>query len=295
MTAGQEPWEAVVETALGEVGYLEKASNTQLEDKTANAGSRNFTKYARDLDDIPGFYNGKKQGSSWCDVFVDWCFVKVFGWDLAARMLCQPIGGCGAGVLYSARYFQAKGRLMDTPQVGDQIFFGLKSGAVVTKGDHTGIVTAVAGGRVYTVEGNTSGASGVVANGGGVCRKSYALGDKKILGYGRPDWALAKTREEECDMTKDEVKALVADEVAAATAKVANTLLEGVRREVALAMDAAKGKIYHSVDECPSWARAAAAWAVESGYIRGDEKGDLGLDDHKLWALQVLYNMRGRC
>lgn len=32
-----------------EIGYLEKKSNSQLDDKTANAGSNNYTKYARDL------------------------------------------------------------------------------------------------------------------------------------------------------------------------------------------------------------------------------------------------------
>ena len=52
----------VVNIALNEVGYLEKASNSNLDSKTANAGSKNYTKYARDLDNIPNFYNGKKNG-----------------------------------------------------------------------------------------------------------------------------------------------------------------------------------------------------------------------------------------
>ena len=50
----------------------------------------------------------------------------------------------------------------------------------------------VESGKVYTIEGNTSGACGVVFNGGGVARKSYALDYSKIAGYGRPDWSLAK-------------------------------------------------------------------------------------------------------
>ena len=50
----------VLEIALAEVGYLEKKSNNQLDNKTANAGYNNYTKYARDLDAIPDFYNGKK-------------------------------------------------------------------------------------------------------------------------------------------------------------------------------------------------------------------------------------------
>lgn len=39
---------------------------------------------------------------------------------------------------------------------------------------------------MYTIEGNTSGASGVVANGGMVCKKSYARNYSQIAGYGRP-------------------------------------------------------------------------------------------------------------
>ena len=42
--------------ALAEVGYLEKASNEQLYDKTANAGKKNFTKYARDIKAVTGVF-----------------------------------------------------------------------------------------------------------------------------------------------------------------------------------------------------------------------------------------------
>ena len=37
-----------------------------------------------------------------------------------------------------------------------------------------------------TIEGNTSSTAGVVANGGGVFEKSYALNYTRIAGYGRP-------------------------------------------------------------------------------------------------------------
>ena len=70
--------ENLIKIAKDEVGYLEKASNNNLDSKTANVGSNNYTKYARDLDAISGFYNGKKQGYAWCAVWVSWCFVKAF-------------------------------------------------------------------------------------------------------------------------------------------------------------------------------------------------------------------------
>ncbi len=55
-----------------------------------------------------------------------------------------------------------------------------------------------------------------------------------------------------------------------------------------------KPEVYNTVDECPEWAKPAVQWAVSSGLIQGDEKGDLGLDNTKLWALQVNYNAAGR-
>jgi len=171
----------VVAVALGEVGYLEKKSNSYLDDKTANAGSGNYTKYARDLDAISGFYNGKKNGFPWCDVFFDWCIVKVYGATKAKAVLNH--GTCGAGCPFSADYYRAMGRFGSTPRVGAQIFFG-------TSGDetHTGIVYDFDNSYVYTVEGNTSSAAGVVANGGAVCKKRYARSYYKIVGYGYPNY-----------------------------------------------------------------------------------------------------------
>lgn len=71
--------------------------------------------------------------------------------------------------------------------MGDQIFF--KNSVRIC---YTGIIKMVDDGRVCTIEGNTSGASRIVANGGGVCEKSYALSYTGIVGYGRPDWSLVE-------------------------------------------------------------------------------------------------------
>lgn len=176
--------QTVIDIALAEEGYLEKRTNSNLDHPTANAGSGNWTKYARDIDNIPGFYNGKKNGYAWCDCFVDWCFIQAYGAATAKQLLCQPDNSAGAGCTYSAMYYRQKGQFYTSPQVGDQIFFGNAS-----ESTHTGLVWKVDSERVYTIEGNTSGASGVVANGGGVCRKSYPLTYSKIYGYGRPKYS----------------------------------------------------------------------------------------------------------
>ena len=185
--------EKLLAVARAEVGYLEKASNSNLNSKTGNAGYNNYTKYAAELDKLGDVYNGPKNGYYWCDVFVDWCFVKAFGKDVGVKMLYQPLKGLGAGCTYSAQYFQRKGAFYKNPQPGDQVFFTYNNDGEY---DHTGIVTKVANGRVFTIEGNTSGGSGVVANGGGVFEKSYPLGYYLIGGYGRPDYKLYQEDDE---------------------------------------------------------------------------------------------------
>ena len=173
----------VIDIALAEVGYLEKKTNSQLDSKTANAGYGNYTKYARDLDNVSGFYNGKKNGYAWCDIFVDWCFVQAFGTEKALELLCQPKKSTGAGCEFSMNFYRQKGQLYSSPKSGDQIFFK-ENGEI----SHTGLVYKVENGKVYTVEGNTSSTAGVVANGGCVAKKSYNLNSGYIAGYGRPKY-----------------------------------------------------------------------------------------------------------
>lgn len=172
----------VIDIALNEVGYVEKATNSNLDSKTGNAGSGNYTKYARDLDNI-SFYNGKKNGYAWCDVFVDWCFYKAFGKERALELLCQPEKSTGAGCGFSMNFYKAHNQFYSKPQAGDQIFF--TDGTSIY---HTGLVYKVENSKVYTVEGNTSDVSYVDGNGGKVCKKSYQIGASYIAGYGRPKY-----------------------------------------------------------------------------------------------------------
>jgi len=178
----------VIAIARAEVGYLEKETNDQLDDKTANAGDNNRTKYARDLDAL-GFYNGRKQGVAWCDMFYDWSMVQAYGLEAALALTFQPFGAgnCGAGCKYSRQYYKKNGRLFDDPQPGDQIFFYSKDKTSIS---HTGLVYAVDDTYVSTVEGNTSSASGVVANGGCVREKKYKRNYNRLAGFGRPNWGM---------------------------------------------------------------------------------------------------------
>lgn len=249
--------ERLIATAKAEEGYLEKATNAQLDSKTANAGSNNWTKYARDLDNIGNIYNGKKNGYAWCDVFVDWCFIKTFGVDLAMKLLCQPYGGAGAGCTYSVQYYKQKGQFhKSNPQAGDQIFFTNDGGATSY---HTGLVIAVGNGKVYTIEGNTSSASGVVPNGGCVRAKSYNLTATYICGYGRPDWSLVgeSVEQEDEDMTLDRFK----------------ELMKEYRAEL-------------QDNDCGTWSKDAREWAIANGLIGGTGNNANG-EPNYAWADQL--------
>ena len=171
----------LIDTAQKWNGYLEKKSSKGLDDFTANAGSGNYTCFARDYKEHT---NLNLQAQPWCAMFVSEVFVQAFGLETARKLLCGALYHyCPTGV----NQFKAAGRWSDTPEPGAVIFF--TNG---TRAYHTGIVIEVTLTRIKTIEGNTSGASGVIENGGGVRIKSYARNYHKILGYGIPDWSIVR-------------------------------------------------------------------------------------------------------
>ena len=169
----------VLEILLSWVGYLEKKSNKDLDDKTANAGNKNYTCFARDYKEYTG---ANFQGQAWCAMFISCCFVVAYGLEMAKKLLC---GQLYAYCPYGMKAFKDKGQLHTKPKAGDIVFF-LRNGVA----KHTGYVYKVAGNYIYTIEGNTSGASGVIANGGGVCKKSYVINGN--MRFGRPNYNLVE-------------------------------------------------------------------------------------------------------
>lgn len=148
--------EKVIEVAKAEIGYLEKRSNSQLDSKTGNVGYNNYTKYWRDV-------KPEWNGSYWCATWVTWVFQTALGKERAKELLKHyPYVYCPTLARLFTKY--------STPKVGDIVIFW-KNGAYA----HTGLVIAVNGNTFTTIEGNTSGASTVVPNGGGVCQKTYNL------------------------------------------------------------------------------------------------------------------------
>ncbi len=175
--------QTVLRAAESQIGYLEKKSNADLDSFTGNAGSGNYTKYNRDMKAWAGSAGLHDQ---WCQNFVDWCFVKAYGLAAAKALL----GGFTNYTPTGAGWFRKRGlytkRGAGKPVAGDVIYFYSSSKGRI---GHVGIVTKVSGSKVYTIEGNTSGASSLVTNGGGVRAKSYSLSSTYIDGYGRPPYA----------------------------------------------------------------------------------------------------------
>lgn len=182
----------VIDLAWSQIGYHEKETNAQLDDPQANVGDQNWNKYARDLDKLAGFYNSQhKNGYAWCDIFLDWLFVQSYSRAGAQYLLCQPDNSAGAGCSFSAQYFNAHGQFhKSAPQTGDQIFFGTGWDNVY----HTGLVVAVSGSTVTTIEGNTSDM---------VAKRQYSVNSSKIFGYGRPNWGVADTNVGNNEPAKD--------------------------------------------------------------------------------------------
>lgn len=162
----------LIAVAAAEVGYHEKASNSQLDDPVANQGTANYTKYSRDLF-AAGYYGGhNKQSYAWCCCFTDWCFLRAANGDKSdAQFVSCQSGIYGAACNYSAGYYKKAGRFDNNPSAGAQVYFGS------TGFEHTGLVEAVDSTYIYTIEGNASNQ---------VKRNKYKRSNSRIRGYGHP-------------------------------------------------------------------------------------------------------------
>ena len=128
-----------------------------------------------------------------CADFITWVFQTALGKERAEQLLRHyPYVYCPTLAGLFTKY--------STPQVGDIVIFW-KGGAYA----HTGLVIAVNGNTFTTIEGNTSGASSVVPNGGGVCQKTYNLNDVNAK-FCRPAYSSTA-------ITSDANKVVVSDDI----------------------------------------------------------------------------------
>ena len=252
----------VIQIAENEVGYLEKKSNASLYDKTANAGRNNYTKYWRDI-------KPEYQGQPWCAAFVTWCMVQAFGRGTAERLLKHyPYVYCPtmAGLF----------KMNANPKPGDIVIF-YRNGEFA----HTGIVTSVSGDYFTTIEGNTSGDSTIITNGGGVCKKGYYNSKLPGTKFCSPDYSILES-EDELTMTQyEELKALAQ--------KQAQEIAELKKQSEKLTNAIGGTFIYNYMDEnMPEWAREDVQWCMDNNIVEGTGEG-LNLNSMKIWTLVVLH------
>ena len=169
-TTTKSTYEKCAELMASQTGYMEKASLANLDNKTANAGSANYTKYARDINKLgqPGC-----QGQAWCAIYQFWIDVNVFG----LKKALEHMGGGFYNCRSIADHAKSKGTWHTEPKLGALVTF--------RNGAHVGRVTKVTSTQIFTNEGNTSKTDPnvVIANGGMVCDKVYDRNSKVIDGY----------------------------------------------------------------------------------------------------------------
>ena len=167
----------LIEEASRWVGYCGKTKNIDLDDPTALPGGL-YTCFARDLwmnGNSEHYYNGNKNGFSYCCVFVDAMFYYAAGRNKDAAVAVKPTGTLGAGVKWSKGYMEDL--IVENPQPGDIVFF--RSGGDLT---HTGIVVDVTDTTVTTIEGNINGPVYKHVVG----QKTYKRTDSYIDSYAQP-------------------------------------------------------------------------------------------------------------
>lgn len=146
----------IINTALAEVGITEYPPNS------------NNVKYNTE------FYGKEVSGSAypWCCAFVWWVFAQHDPMLIKKTASCQSLGN----------WFNEQGRWHSSPQVGDIVFFHFNTNSNWT--NHVGIVKAINGNVIETIEGNTSVNSD--DNGGAVMVRQRS---SNIVGYGRPEYS----------------------------------------------------------------------------------------------------------
>lgn len=165
----------LIDRGISEDGYIEKASNAQLDSKTANRGDNNYTKYSRDVN-ASGLMGCQAQ--PWCCTFQFWLEMQEFGIDTALKnwnMTKQTYVGYNCFATYNA--FKKSGRVGMVPRLGAVVIFDFS---------HAGRVVNIfsKNGQKYwdCLEGNTS-SNLSDRNGGQVKIKTREWNDSSVKGF----------------------------------------------------------------------------------------------------------------
>jgi CHAP domain len=140
------------------------------------------------------FYGGEVNGDAfkWCAVYQSWV--------AAAAEIPTSIVPKNASVIGMRDFFQARGRIFQTPAVGDFVIF-----ITSETQRHIGFVEMLlSDGRFTTIEGNVSDR---------VMRVTHSPSESNIFGYARPEYHKVEGREFDEVATKAEIKEAIRDVV----------------------------------------------------------------------------------
>lgn len=111
----------IIELARIEDGYIEKASNAQLDSKTANKGSNNYQKYSRDVNNV-GLMGC--QGQPWCCTHQFWLDLKCFGKETALKLWnMNEKTYVGYNCFSTYNTFNKVGKVGKEPKIGALVIF----------------------------------------------------------------------------------------------------------------------------------------------------------------------------
>lgn len=145
-----------IKLSQSQVGYAETGSNV--------------TKYSKYFDTTAWqWFNTKKQGSSWCSLYLCYLCCMILGPEEALKFLgCpSPKNNCAAGVKYLYQYLEKKGYKVDSKAGGPGDIIVLNSKK------HVGHIEFVQNGYYHTIEGNKNNK---------VARGKYKIGSSTISG-----------------------------------------------------------------------------------------------------------------
>lgn len=155
MSAPLSPFDALlIETAAGEVGVTEEP------------GNRGVPLMRYGLDD--------EEPAPWCARFIRWLF------DKCGRPLPGNKWKLGS-VIYMMQCTTIAKWAVPLPSPGCIVFFATRGDSDGGPGHHVGLVTAIEGDMIQTIEGNAGGGVAVVRN-------SYRRNHPRIIGFAKaPD------------------------------------------------------------------------------------------------------------
>ena len=161
----------VISILNDQIGYIEKASDKDLDSKTGNKGTNNYTKFSRAVN-LAGLMGCQAQ--PWCGTFQFWGDLKCWGkeaalkaWNMTAKTYC------GYSCFETYDVFKKAGKVGMTPKLGALVIFTFS---------HMGRVTKLyQNGSFDCIEGNTS--SDPNERNGGMVKSKHRSVDSTVKGF----------------------------------------------------------------------------------------------------------------